>query len=76
MLEDVVPSPQGGEIMQPEQTVSEMVGEVLCRQAQALAAQTGKPLEAALEEVEDTVAGHIGRLVLRGSVLKSATTRG
>ncbi len=44
--------------MSPEQTVSEMAQEVLDRQAKTLAAQTGEPLEAALEEVEDTVAGH------------------
>ena len=43
--------------MSPEQTVSEMVEEVLTRQARALAARTGRPLEAALEEVADTEAG-------------------
>ncbi len=43
--------------MRPEQTVSEMVEEVLNRQARALATQTGKPFEPALEEVADTVAG-------------------
>jgi hypothetical protein len=34
-----------------------MVGEVLDRQAKALVARTGQPLEAALEEVADTEAG-------------------
>ena len=44
--------------MRPEQTVFEMVEEVLNRQAKALAARTGQPFEAALEEVDDTPAGH------------------
>ena len=43
--------------MSPEQSVSEMVGEVLNRQAKALVGRTGQPLEAALEEVADTKAG-------------------
>ena len=43
--------------MRPEQTVSDMVEEVLNRQAEALAASTGRPFEAALEVVADTVAG-------------------
>src|ERR671927_1714038 len=52
------PSPQGGtEAVSPEQSVSEMVEEVLDRQAKALVGRTGQPLEAALEEVGDTKAG-------------------
>ena len=43
--------------MSPEQTVCEMVEEVLNRQAETLAARTGQPLEVALEEVADTEAG-------------------
>ena len=43
--------------MSPEQSVSEMVEEVLDRQAKALAARTRQPLEAALGEVGDTEAG-------------------
>ena len=43
--------------MRPEQTFSELVGEVLSRQAQTLATHTGKPLESALEEARDTPAG-------------------
>jgi hypothetical protein len=44
--------------MRPEQTVSEMVREVLNRQAKALGARTHQPFEAVLEEVTDTEAGH------------------
>ncbi len=44
--------------MRPEQTVSEMAEEVLNRQARALATRTGQPFESALEEVDDTRAGH------------------
>ena len=44
--------------MRQEQTVSEMVEEVLSRQARALVARTHQPFEAALEEVADTDAGH------------------
>ena len=43
--------------MRLEQTVSEMVQEVLNRQARALVAQTHQPFETALEEVADTEAG-------------------
>jgi hypothetical protein len=43
--------------MRPEQIVSEMVEEVLNRQAEAVVTKTGQPLEAALEEVADTEAG-------------------
>ncbi len=40
-----------------EQTVSEMVAEVLARQAERLGAQTGRPFEEAYEEVSETEAG-------------------
>ena len=43
--------------MQKEQTVAEMVGEVLARQAVALADQSGRFLEDALVEVLNTEAG-------------------
>ena len=43
--------------MREEQTVLEMAEEVLLRQARALGAQTGQPLERALEAVSDTDAG-------------------
>jgi hypothetical protein len=43
--------------VRPEQTVSEVVEEVLIRQAKAVAAQAGRSFEAALEEVADTEAG-------------------
>jgi hypothetical protein len=40
-----------------EQTVSEMVAEVLARQAEELAARTGRPFREAHEEVRQTEAG-------------------
>ena len=43
--------------MRAEQTVSEMVQEVLCRQARTLAQRTGGPLVEALEAVLETPAG-------------------
>ena len=43
--------------MRSEQTVSEMIEEVLTRQAKALLEQTGQSLEAALEAVSKTDAG-------------------
>jgi hypothetical protein len=43
--------------VRPVQTVSEMVKEVLERQAEAVVAQTGQSFEAALEEVAGTQAG-------------------
>lgn len=43
--------------MRPEQTVSEMVAEVLNRQAKVVVNKTGRPFEVALEEVADTTAG-------------------
>ena len=44
--------------MRTEQTVSEMVAEVLERQAEELAARTGRPFREAHEEVRQTEAGH------------------
>jgi hypothetical protein len=43
--------------LQKEQTVAEMVGEVLARQAVALAEHSGRSLEDALAEVLNTEAG-------------------
>jgi hypothetical protein len=43
--------------MRAEQTVSEMVMEVLTRQAQELAARTGQPFQGAFEDVLKTEAG-------------------
>jgi hypothetical protein len=43
--------------MHKEQTVSEMVEEVLSRQAKAMVAQTGQPFESALKTVSSTEAG-------------------
>ena len=52
--------------MQREQTVFEMVEEVLTRQAKALADQTGQPLERALEAVANTEAGQQLRELANG----------
>ena len=52
--------------MRREQTVFEMVEEVLTRQAKALADQTGQPLERALEAVADTEAGQQLRELANG----------
>ena len=46
--------------MRAQQTVSEMVVEVLARQADELASRTGRPFRVAFEEVKRTEAG--GRL--------------
>jgi hypothetical protein len=43
--------------MRPEQTVAEMVEEVLGRQAKAMVAETGQLFESALENVSSTEAG-------------------
>jgi hypothetical protein len=43
--------------VRPEQTVSEMVEEVLNRQAKALVEQTGQSCKAAMEAVSNTDAG-------------------
>lgn len=45
------------ETVGPEQTVSEMVAEVLGRRAEELAERTGRPLERAYEDVTKTAAG-------------------
>jgi plasmid stabilization system protein ParE len=52
--------------MREDQTISEMVEEVLARQAKALAGRTGQPLEAALEVVADTEAGRQLRELAHG----------
>jgi plasmid stabilization system protein ParE len=52
--------------MREDQTISEMVEEVLARQAKALASRSGQPLEAALEGVADTEAGRQLREVAHG----------
>lgn len=43
--------------MGPEQTVSEMVAEVLGRRAEGLAERTGQPFDRAYEDVTKTAAG-------------------
>ena len=52
--------------MREDQTISEMVEEVLARQAKALAGRTGQPLGAALEVVADTEAGRQLRELAHG----------
>jgi hypothetical protein len=52
--------------MREDQTILEMVEEVLARQAKALAGRSGQPLEAALEVVADTEAGRQLREVANG----------
>jgi len=52
--------------LQPDQTVFEMVEEVLTRQARALADQTGKPFERALDVVANTEAGRQLRKLANG----------
>jgi hypothetical protein len=47
----------GGESVRPEQTVSEMVEEVLRRQAKALVEQTDQSFKAAMDAVSNTDAG-------------------
>ncbi len=44
--------------MRAEQTVSEMVVEVLARQAEELATRTGQPFHEAYEDILETEAGH------------------
>ena len=52
--------------MQRDQTVFEMVEEVLARQARSLASRTGQPFDVALEVVADTEAGRQLRDLARG----------
>jgi hypothetical protein len=52
--------------MREDQTVSEMVEEVLARQATSLADHTGRPFERALEVVADTEAGRQLRELANG----------
>jgi hypothetical protein len=58
---------EGGEgVVHREQTVSEMVDEVLARQANALVERTERSFEAALEFVSRTDAGHQLRELAEG----------
>ena len=50
-------SERGEESLRAEQTVSEMVGEVLARQADELASRSDQPFQEAFEEVLQTEAG-------------------
>ena len=52
--------------MHKEQTVSEMVEEVLTRQAEALVAQTGETFKAAMDAVSNTDAGRQLRELAEG----------
>ena len=52
--------------MRPEQTVLEMVEEVLRRQAKALVEQTGQSFKAAMEAVSNTDAGRQLRDLAQG----------
>jgi hypothetical protein len=61
--------PRSGEeerAVRPEQTVFEMVEDVLARQAKALVEQTGQTLEAALDAVSNTDAGRQLRELANG----------
>jgi hypothetical protein len=55
-----------GGVMHKEQTVSEMVEEVLTRQAKALVERTGQPFQTALETVSKTDAGRQLRELANG----------
>ena len=55
-----------GGVLHTEQTVSEMVEEVLTRQAKALVEQAGQTFDAALEAVSKTDAGHQLRELAEG----------
>jgi hypothetical protein len=57
---------EGGETVSPEQTVSEMVEEVLTRQAEALAEQTGQTFKTAMDAVSNTDAGRQLRELAEG----------
>jgi hypothetical protein len=52
--------------LRKDQTVFEMVEEVLARQARTLVAQTGQPLESALDAVANTDAGRQLRQLANG----------
>ena len=52
--------------MQHEQTVSDMVDEILLRQARARAARTGEPFEEALRAILQTEAGRQLRTLREG----------
>ena len=55
--EGVFGQPWKEKMLHPEQTISEMVEEVLANQAKSLAQQTGQAFESALGVVADTEAG-------------------
>jgi hypothetical protein len=55
-----------GGVMHKEQTVSEMVEEVLTRQAKALVERTGQPFQTALKTVSKTDAGRQLRELANG----------
>ncbi len=55
-----------GGVLHKEQTVSEMVEDVLTRQAKALVERTGQPFQAALEAVSKTDAGRQLRELANG----------
>ena len=63
-----------GKGVQRDQTVLEMVEEVLERQARALADETGQPIESALESVASTEAGRLMK-ELRDGPLRHAKAR-
>jgi hypothetical protein len=55
-----------GEDLREDQTVFEMVEEILARQAKALSSQTGQSFHSALEAVADTEAGRQLRELANG----------
>jgi hypothetical protein len=59
-------NPRKEKTLQRDQTVSEMVEEVLARQAKSLADRTGRSLEDALQVVADTEAGRQLRALADG----------
>lgn len=65
---DVAPSyARKGRTLRPDQTVSEMVEEVLTRQAEALAEHNGQTYKSALQTVLETEAGRQLRKLEAGS---------
>jgi hypothetical protein len=60
--------------MQEKQRVSEMVVEVIARQASGRAKRTGEPLEDALKAVLDTEAGRLAWGAARGSTPRGECT--
>lgn len=65
---------EGDKTMRKEQTASEMVVEVLARQAEGLATRTGRPLRESYEDVLQTEAGRqLAELVERPHLHEKAT---